>query len=157
MIGLCQRGKSSPDALRRSVGVSSCSDVSALLASRPGFFAMENQTSIGCLGPASGLEQKIEFVLPASLETYQREHREPALLRPAGLTARPGRQRAEKISLLASPKRPRKSRGLTPGNGFARDPRPPDDWQLCQVLVNAAVSMGRCNTRTKSTCRSFKG
>src|SRR6266851_1225041 len=54
-----------------------------------GSFSRSNQTSICCLRPARGLEQKIEFVFPASLETYQREHPEPALLRPVGLTARP--------------------------------------------------------------------
>src|SRR5712692_3813274 len=37
---------------------------------------------------------------PASLETYQREHPELALLRPVGLTARPGRPRAEEILLV---------------------------------------------------------
>jgi len=39
-------------------------------------------------------------VFPASLETYQRGHSELALLRPVGLTARPGRLRVEEILLV---------------------------------------------------------
>jgi hypothetical protein len=41
--------------------------------------------------------QKIEFVFPASLETYQREHPELTPLRPVAFSARPGRPRAEEI------------------------------------------------------------
>ena len=71
-----------------------------VLASRPRFLTMENQTSICCLGPASGLEQKIEFVFSCQSRNNQREHPELALLRPVGLTARPGRRRAEEILLV---------------------------------------------------------
>jgi len=42
----------------------------------------------------------LSLCLPASLETYQREHWKLALLRPVGLTARPGRLRAEEILLV---------------------------------------------------------
>ena len=47
------------------------------------------------------LYRRLSLCSPASLETYQREHPELALLRPVGLTARPGRPRAEEI-ILAS-------------------------------------------------------
>src|SRR6266481_5628044 len=46
------------------------------------------------------LHRRLSLCFPASLETYQREHPELALLRPVGLTARPGRQRAEEILLV---------------------------------------------------------
>jgi hypothetical protein len=46
------------------------------------------------------LNRRLSLCFPASLETYQREHRELALLRPVGLTARPGRLRAEEILLV---------------------------------------------------------
>jgi len=42
--------------------------------SRPGFLTMEDQTVV--------LVRRIEFVFPASLETYQREHRKFTLSRP---------------------------------------------------------------------------
>src|SRR5713101_4717164 len=46
------------------------------------------------------LHRRLSLCFPASLETYQREHPELALLRPVGLTARPGRLRAEEIFLV---------------------------------------------------------
>src|SRR5580692_1540160 len=46
------------------------------------------------------LHRRLSLCFPASLETYQREHPELALLRPVGLTARPGRLRAEEILLV---------------------------------------------------------
>jgi hypothetical protein len=48
------------------------------------------------------LPRRLSLCFPASLETYQREHWKLALLRPVGLTARPGRLRAEEISLFAA-------------------------------------------------------
>src|SRR6266581_2873777 len=46
------------------------------------------------------LHRRLSLCFPASLETYQREHPELALLRPVGLTARPGRPRVEEILLV---------------------------------------------------------
>jgi hypothetical protein len=46
------------------------------------------------------LNRRLSLCFPASLETYRRGHRELALLRPVGLTARPGRPRAEEILLI---------------------------------------------------------
>jgi hypothetical protein len=44
--------------------------------------------------------RRLSLCFPASLETYQREHPELALLCPVGLTARLGRRRAEEILLV---------------------------------------------------------
>src|SRR6266404_9102084 len=101
MIGPCQEGKGSPDALRRSAGVNSF----WFFAARVGLsavvpisyrarlpFAVSDQRVV--------LHRRLSLCSPASLETYQREHPELALLRPVGLTARPGRLRAEEILLL---------------------------------------------------------
>src|SRR5580704_16965709 len=46
------------------------------------------------------LNRRLSWCFPASLETYQREHSELALLRSVGLTARPGRPRVEEILLV---------------------------------------------------------
>jgi hypothetical protein len=46
------------------------------------------------------LNRRLSLCFPASLETNQREHPELALLRPVGLTARPGRPRIEEILLV---------------------------------------------------------
>src|SRR5712664_3838084 len=101
MIGPCQEGKGSPDALRRSAGVNSfwffaaCVGFSAVvpLSDRTRLpFAVSDQRVV--------LNRRLSLCFPASLETYQREHPELALLRPVGLTARPGRPRAEEILLV---------------------------------------------------------
>src|SRR5712692_1210718 len=69
------------------------------LASQPWFlyrtrlpFAVSDQRVV--------LHRRLSLCFPASLETNQREHPELALLRPVGLTARPGRPRAEEILLV---------------------------------------------------------
>src|SRR5712664_3650669 len=94
MIGPCQEGKGSPDALRRSAGVNSfwffaaCVGFSAVvpLSDRTRLpFAVSDQRVV--------LNRRLSLCFPASLETNQREHPELALLRPVGLTARPGRPR----------------------------------------------------------------
>src|SRR5712691_5483495 len=101
MIGLCQEGKSSPGALRRSAGTNSfwsfvaCVGLSAVvpLSDRTRLpFAVSDQRVV--------LHRRLSLCFPASLETYRREHPELALLRPVGLTARPGRPRAEEILLV---------------------------------------------------------
>src|SRR6266481_6776278 len=101
MIGLCQEGKSSPGALGRSAGVNSfwffaaCVGFSAVvpLSDRTRLpFAVSDQRVV--------LNRRLSLCSPASLETNQREHSELALLRPVGLTARPGRRRAEEILLV---------------------------------------------------------
>jgi hypothetical protein len=101
MIGLCQEGKGSPDALRRSAGTNSfcffaaCVGLSAVVpvSDRTRLpFAVSDQRVV--------LNGRLSLCFPASLETYQREHPELALLRPVALTARPGRRRAEEILLV---------------------------------------------------------
>jgi hypothetical protein len=101
MIGLCQEGKSSPDALRRSAVVNS-----------PWFFAASvGFSAVGSLSDRTRLpfavsdqrvvlNRRLSLCFPASLETYRRGHPEPVLLRPVGLTARPCRRRAEEILLV---------------------------------------------------------
>src|SRR6266404_4797832 len=101
MIGPCQEGKGSPDALRRSAGVNSfwffaaCVGLSAVvpISYRTRLpFAVSDQRVV--------LNRRLSLCFPDSLETYQREHPELALFRPVGLTARPGRLRAEEILLV---------------------------------------------------------
>src|SRR6202163_251443 len=101
MIGLCQEGKSSPDALGRSAGVNSlwffvaCVGFSAVvpISDRTRLpFAVSDQRVV--------LNRRLSLCSPASLETNQREHPELALFRPVGLTARPGRPRVEEILLV---------------------------------------------------------
>src|SRR5216684_7641549 len=105
MIGPCQEGKGSPDALRRSAGVNSFWFFAACI----GFSAVV-PISYRTRLPFAVSDQRVVFTrrlslcFPASLETYQREHPELALLRPVGLTARPGRRRVEEI-LLGPPPR----------------------------------------------------
>jgi hypothetical protein len=62
MIGRCQEGKSSPDALRWSACTNSFLILRRVcwLLSRGSFFRLE--PDFCCSRPASGLEQKIEFV-----------------------------------------------------------------------------------------------
>src|SRR5216684_6297687 len=101
MIGPCQEGKGSPDALRRSAGVNSfwffaaCVGFSAVvpLSDRTRLpFAVADQRVV--------LNRRLSLCFPASLETNQWEHSELALLRPVGLTARPGRPRVQEILLV---------------------------------------------------------
>src|SRR5467141_3164244 len=101
MIGLCQEGKGSPDALRRSAGVNSfwffaaCVGLSAVvpISYRTRLpFAVSDQRVV--------LNRRLSLCFPASLETNQWEHSELALFRSVGLTARPGRLRAEEILLV---------------------------------------------------------
>ena len=49
-----------------------------------------------------GPHRRLSLCSPASPETSQREHPELALLRPVGLTARPGRLRVEKFSMCST-------------------------------------------------------
>src|SRR5882762_11263176 len=77
MIGLCQEGKSSPDALRRSAGVNpfrffaACVGLSAVvpISDRTRLpFAVSDQRVV--------LHRRLSLCFPASLETYQQEHPE---------------------------------------------------------------------------------
>ena len=96
MIGPCQEAKNPPDALGRSAGVFFSLSQRLVLASRPRLLS-EDRTRLPFAGAASvrSAAQKIEFVFPARVKTNQREQRELALSGPVGLTARPGRPRAE--------------------------------------------------------------
>jgi hypothetical protein len=101
-IGLCQEGKSSPDALRRSARVQNsfwffvaCVGLSAVvsISNRTRLpFAVSDQRVV--------LNRRLILCFPASLETNQREHPELRSFRPVGLTARPGRPRVEEILLV---------------------------------------------------------
>src|SRR5467141_2937057 len=101
MIGPCQEGKSSPDALRRSAGVNSfwffaaCVGLSAVVP-------ISDRTRLPCAVADQRvvLHRRLSLCFPASLETNQREHPDLTLLHPVGLTARPGRLRVEKILLV---------------------------------------------------------
>ena len=99
MIGLCQEGKSSPDALRRSAGVILFDSSPRVCGFQP-WFLFEIEPDFHLLTQLFAAAQKIDFVFPASLETYRWEHRKLALLRPVALTARPGRPRTEEILLI---------------------------------------------------------
>src|SRR6266404_2376732 len=101
MIGLCQEGKSSPDALRRSAGVNSfwffaaCVGFSAVvpISDRTRLpFAVSDQRVV--------LNRRLSLCAPASLETNQREHPELALLRPVPSPPTPGRPRVEETLLV---------------------------------------------------------
>jgi hypothetical protein len=102
MIGLCQEGKSSPDALRRSA----CTKLFPISRrvcwplSRGSFFQIRTRLPFAVSDQRVVLNRRLSLCFPASLETYQRGHPELAPLRPVGLTARPGRQRAEEILLV---------------------------------------------------------
>src|SRR5258705_12637067 len=96
MIGLCQEGKSSPDALRRSAGVNSFWFFAACV----GFSAVvpiSDRTRL----PFSVSVQRADLIrtlflgAPASLVTNHPPHAEPALLRRVFLIARPCRLRVE--------------------------------------------------------------
>src|ERR1700689_4710091 len=100
MIGLCQEGKSCPDALRRSAGVillDSSPRVSGFSAAVP----IRDRTRLPFADAAFlQLLRRLNLCFPASLETYRWEHRKLSLLRPVALTARPGRPRTEEILLV---------------------------------------------------------
>ena len=73
----------------------------------------------------SGPHRRLSLCSPASLETTRREHRELVLLRPVGLTARPGRLRVEKFFLCSTALTQRRSGGPpSPENFAAHDRRP---------------------------------
>src|SRR5262245_12887982 len=91
MIGLCQEAKSSPDALREERG---CKFFSAFSASwwplGDGSYSCIEQ-GFHLLVLLDRLHISLSLCFPASLETYQREHRDFVFSYPVGLTARPGR------------------------------------------------------------------
>jgi hypothetical protein len=99
MIGLCQEGKSSPDALRRSAGVILIDLRRVFVASQP-WFLFEIEPDFHLLTQPLQLLRRLTLCFPASLETYRWEHRKLALLRPVALTARPGGPRTEEILLI---------------------------------------------------------
>src|SRR5437879_8527487 len=70
-----------------------CSFTSSLSRSRPVSHLLSGDQRVV-------LNRRLSLCFPASLETNQWEHPELALLRPVGLTARPGRRRAEEILLV---------------------------------------------------------
>jgi hypothetical protein len=121
MIGLCQEGKSSPDAVGRSAGVNSFCPFSACVGLSAAV-SISNRTRL----PFAASDQRVVFnrrlslgFLPVSKLINGSVGAQ--LARPVGLTARPGRL-ALKNSLL----RRRKPRDPAPGNASGHDPRPPD-------------------------------
>ena len=100
MIGLCQEGKSSPDALGRSAGVNSLGFFAACLGfSARGFFVFE-EPDFHLLAQPFQLTRRLSLCSPASLETNPWEYPELALLYPVALPARPGRRRVEEFLLI---------------------------------------------------------
>src|SRR5882724_11145124 len=101
MISLCQEGKSSPGALGRSAGTNSFLILRRVCwpLSR-GSYRVRTRLPFAVSDQRVVLNRRLSLCFPASLETNQREHPELALLRPVGLTARPGRRRAEEILLV---------------------------------------------------------
>src|SRR5476651_1298276 len=126
MIGLCQEGKSSPDALRRSASVNSFGFFAACVGLSAVVPSSIEEPDFHLLAQPVELPRRLNLCTPASLETYQREHRELTLLRPVGLMARPGRQRAEEISFLSSAALTQRCNYLPalPENSVAHDRRP---------------------------------
>ena len=96
MIGLCQAWAK---ALPTRFGGARFFLISSprVLASRPWFL---DRTRLPFAGAAFSAAQKIEFVFSCQSRNLSTEHWELALLRPVGLTARPGRLRAEEILLV---------------------------------------------------------
>jgi len=68
MISLCQEGKSSPDALRRSAGVISFRSA-RVLASRP-WFLLDLEPDFHLLSQPVKAAQKIEFVFSCQSRNY---------------------------------------------------------------------------------------
>jgi hypothetical protein len=95
MIGPCQEAKSPPDALGRSAGVKVFAFLSAWCWPLGRGFYPRIEPDFHLLAQLVRLPRRLSLCFPASLKTYQREHRELALSCPVGLTARPGRPRAE--------------------------------------------------------------
>jgi hypothetical protein len=93
-ISLCREGKNSPDAGGARVQIL-LSSAARLVASRP-WFLLGVEPDIPLRSqPSKGLHRRLSLCTPASLKINQREQRELSLLRPVGLTARPGRRFAE--------------------------------------------------------------
>jgi hypothetical protein len=92
MIGLCQEGKGSPGALRTSAGVN-CFWFFGARVGPSALVPSSSRTRVPFAVPDQRVvfNGRLSLCSPASLETYQREHRELPLLRPVVLTARPGR------------------------------------------------------------------
>ena len=81
MIGLCQEGKSSPDALGRSAGVNSFGFFAACLGfSARGSFVFE-EPDFHLLAQPFQLTRRSSLCFPASLETNPWEYPELALFR----------------------------------------------------------------------------
>src|SRR5215470_13401037 len=103
MIGLCQEGKSSPDALGRSAGVKIFGFVSASCWPLGPWFLFEDRTRLPLVGAALLAAHKIEFVFSCqsrNLSTGVSGAYLPSLSR---LTARPGRNLALKKVFCAVP------------------------------------------------------
>ena len=95
MISLRQEGKALPTRFG-GARVQALFDSSArLLASQPWFLRVVEPDTHLLSQLAPSFHRGLSWCFPASLETNQREPPEIVLLRPVGLKARPGRQRAE--------------------------------------------------------------
>src|SRR6516165_5987654 len=114
MIGLCQEAKAPLTRFGGAPGTNSfwflaaCVGLSAAVPirdrTRLPFAVLAHQ----------GPHRRLSLCSPASPETNRREHREPVLLRPVGLTARPGRVRVEKSSNVLPAKLTRRSSNSLP-------------------------------------------
>ena len=115
MIGLCQEAKT---LLTRSGGarVQVLQKSSARLVASRLWFLFDLEPDFHLLAQFFRLPRRLSWCTPASLETFQREHRELTLLRPVAFPARPGRRRAEETLTFRTPTQRCGFRFLLPGN-----------------------------------------
>ena len=102
MIGLCEEGKALPSR-REERGCKLFEFFSAWCwpLGRGSYSRIEPDFHL--LAQLFWLPRRLSLCLPASFETYRREHQEFTLLRSVGLTARPGRNLALKKVFCAVP------------------------------------------------------
>src|SRR5690242_19036324 len=101
MIGLCQEGKSSPEALGRSAGVELFGLQRVYRPRGQGSSRWRTRLALAVSKISEwSWSSRLGLCFPASLEANRWEHPELALLCPVGLKARPGRLRVEAILLV---------------------------------------------------------
>src|ERR1700723_2838601 len=127
MIGLCEEGKSSPDALGRSAGVNSFGFFAAHLGLSPCGSFVEEEPDFHLLAQLYQPTRRLSLCSPASLETNPWEYPELALLHPVALPARPGRRRAEEFLSSPLPAMQRSSRWSPRSGSVAAHGPPPSD------------------------------
>jgi len=94
MIGLCQEGKNSPDALGRSAGIS-FSNLSARSVASRQWLPFDGEPDFHLLAQFFLAAQKIEFVFSCQSRNLSTGASGAYAPLPSRLIARPGRRRAE--------------------------------------------------------------